>query len=148
MNKDRRGAMICRLVPGAQWTGCWYDDSVVWNDDRPIPSEEAIEAENVVYEEEKAQDLSAKAALKTHDDALNAGYVHTDGCTYHCDEAATTDMVKCLTLFGLDHEEPLPVIDMDGNIHMLSIGELQTLAKAIGQYQYGLRVDLWSALRG
>ena len=148
ISKDDRGYVICRLVPLARYTGCWYDDSIVWQDARPIPSDEEIEAEYINWQHEIALEDRAKMAVKTHDDALKAGYLHIDGCRYHCDEAATTDMVKCLTLFGLDHEEPLPVIDIAGEIHMLTIGELQGLAKAIGQYQYGLRVDLWSALRG
>jgi len=71
MNKDRRGAMICRLVPGAQWTGCWYDDSVVWLDERPIPDEYDINMENDRFNMEEAEKDALADNMKRYEDALD-----------------------------------------------------------------------------
>jgi len=146
MTKDERGFIIGQLIPDAQYSGCWYDDSVVWTDERPIPSQEEINQKYI--EITTAADTTSNNSLAGADycAALVAGYEHTDGNIYYCDERATTDMVKALTLFGIDTEEPLPVIDMNGNIHQLFIDDFRTLAAAIGRYQYGLRLVYWSKL--
>ena len=142
-----RVLMWGRLRPAPKFGGCEYDNSLVWKDERPEPTQAEMEAEWEVWLAEKAKKESNKEAERIHNEALNAGMVY-EGSRYHCDSNATTDLVKALTLFGLDYEEPMPVIDMDGQIHMMTIAEVQDLAKAIGQYQYKLRIDLWQSLQG
>jgi len=146
MDKDERGFIIGQLVPDAQYTGCWYDDSVVWLDERPIPSEAEINQQWIENTEASDKYENNKAATEDYYAALATGYEHTDGNLYYCDERATNDMVKALSLFGIDSGEPLPVLDKNGNVHSLFIDEFRALAAAIGRYQYGLRMVYWSKL--
>ena len=87
---------------------------------------------------EKAKEISDNniAAYNAYISALEAGYRHTDGALYYANERATNDMVKALSLFGLDSREPLPTLDMEGKVHPLYIEDFQALASAIGRYQY------------
>lgn len=146
MTKDERGWIICQLLPGAKYSGCWYDDSIMWKDERPIPSEEDIQEAYELEQEEKNKEKNKKTVAKEHNDALEAGYLHTDGYLYYSSESATNDMCKALTLHDLDSEEPLPVIDMNGIVHPLTIDEFKELGIAIGRHQYGLRLVLWTKL--
>lgn len=146
MTKDEKGWIVGLLIPSPKYQGCWYDDSIVWLDERPFPTTEEINQryiEEVANDDIKINNSTVGAAYYT---ALSEGYEHTDGNLYYCDERATTDMVKALSLFGLDSEEPLPVIDMHGNVHSLYIDDFRTLAAAIGRYQYGLRMVYWNNL--
>lgn len=147
MIKDERGFIICQLIPGAKYTGCWYDDSITWLDERPIPTEAEINQKYIDLEREKDKEINNNTVGMEYYAALEDGYLHTDGYLYYCNERATSDMVKALTLFGLDTEEPLPIIDMHGNVHQLYIDDFRTLAAAIGRYQYGLRLVYWSKLQ-
>lgn len=139
--------MYDRLIPGFMGTGCFYDDSFVWTDARPQPTEQECLDEWVVYQAEEAIKANNITAYTTYHTALAAGYTHTDTYVYYCNERATTDLVKVLTLFDLDPSEPVTVITLDGTIRDLTYAEFEVLAKAIGNHQYSLRKAYWAALQ-
>lgn len=45
MTGQEKGAIVFALVPDPLYEGCWYDDSIVWLDERPMPSEQEIQDE-------------------------------------------------------------------------------------------------------
>lgn len=110
------------------------------------PSEAEINQKWIETIEASNKAVNNSLAEEEYYDALEAGYTHTDGNLYYCTERATNDMVKALTLFGINNSEPLPIIDMNGGIHQLYIDDFRALASAIGKYQYGLRLVYWSKL--
>ena len=107
------------------------------------PSTEELEDFFVAYEQCKANKKRIKDLEANYKLILEEGYLHTDNVTYYANDKAANDMVKALTLFGIDSEEPLPLIDMAGNIHLLYINEFKALASTIGRYIYSLRSQLW-----
>ena len=147
MTNDDKAAMVMRLIPNPLYKGCWYDDSIVWEDTRTKPTEQELADEWVVYQAEEAIKVNNKQVHEDHILALNSGYLHTDGYVYHCSENATIDMVKVLTLFDLDPNEPVTVVTLDGSIRDLTIVEFRALGKALGNYQYSLRKIYWNALQ-
>jgi len=136
-----------RLVPGFECKGVLGHPNFKWQDSRTEPTEAEVDAEWIVYQSEIDIKANNVAAYETHEEALKNGYLHNDGYTYHCSESATIDMVKVLTLFDLDPNEPVTVVTLDGTIRDLSIADFRILGKAIGNYQYSLRKTYWAALQ-
>ena len=136
-----------RLVPQPEYRGKPGSVSFNWTDARPEPTQAELDAEWEVYQTEESIKANNVAAYQAHEEALKAGYLHSDGYTYHCSEAATIDMVKVLTLFDLDPNEPVTVVTLDGTIRDLSIADFRALGTAIGNYQYSLRKTYWAALQ-
>lgn len=140
--------LICELIPEPKWSGtCYGADNFIWLDERPMPTETELDAAYADYLAGREQQDKVRQAHKDYYAALEQGYLHTDGSTYYCNERATSDMTQALALFGLDSEEPLPVIDMAGTIHMLYIDDFKELAGLIGRHQYSLRMTLWDAIK-
>ena len=136
-----------RLIPGAEYYGVPGEAGFTWTDSRPEPTEQELTDEWVVYLEEVAIKENNEAAYIEYTGLLDAGYEHTDGFVYYCTEAATTDMMKVLTLFDLDPKEPVTIITLDGTIRDLTWLEFRKLTKEIGNYQYTLRKTYWSQLQ-
>lgn len=135
-----------RLVPGYTGTGCFQNQSFVWTDARVQPTEEECLAEQEVYELEEAVKLNNIEAHERYIATLDLGYLHTDSNTYYCDERATSDLTKVLTLYNLDPSEPVFVILRNNTPASMTYVEFVAMAKAVGQYQYNTRKILWSEL--
>ena len=135
------------LVPNFKGSGCFYDNSFIWKDSRPQPTEEECEATWKKYADEEARKENNKNAYKTYEAALNSGYLHTDGIIYHCSETATLDYVKLVTLLDIELKEPVILRTFNGIIIELSYTDFKLMAVEVGKYQYALRLKLWSNLR-
>lgn len=139
--------LLDRLVPTPQYGGVPNTPTFQWNDVRPEPTEIELADEHVVFLAEEAIKANNVSAYNTYNAAIHSGYTHTDGYVYYCNERATTDMVKVITLFDLDPAEPVIVITLNGTIRELTYAAFELLAKAIGNHQYSLRKAYWASLQ-
>ena len=136
-----------RLVPGYRGHGCFYDDSFKWLDERPKPTREECRTEWELYCKEVERKEIYKNAHIKYETALNSGYLHTDGITYHCSEAATLDYVKLVTLLDIALDEPVRLLTFDGTPREMTYADFRIMAVAVGQYQYALRLTLWDTIK-
>lgn len=146
MTNDEKGYIVGLLLPGAKYSGCWYDDSIVWEDDRPFPAPREINQRYMEWVMAEAILENNRIAWERHHTALDNGFLHTDGVKYYCTERATDDMVKVLVLFSLDPTEPVYVLTYDNTPTSMSLDDFKILAVAVGRYQYRLRQTLWFEL--
>jgi hypothetical protein len=146
MTNDEKGYMIMRLMPDAKFTGCWYDWSVKWLDERPMPTQEEINQEYINWQAEEAKKACIEAATASYEAIIAAGYTHTDGHTYYCNEKGVMDFCMALMLNDNDPDEPVLVLDITGVIVEMTIVEFQALAVAVGRYHYLKRQEYWAAL--
>jgi len=71
MTKDDRGYVICLLLPGLKYRGCWYDDSIRWLDERPCPDEYDIEMRYDQWQREKWEAEILADDMARYDAALD-----------------------------------------------------------------------------
>lgn len=134
------------LVPNPQFLGSYKYGTFVWTDERPYPSQAEINQANIEYtetEDKKAGMQDAKVAYET---ALEAGYTHTDGVTYYCNERAVMDLCMVIVLNTLEEDEPVYMMTMSHGVVSLTLTQFRSLASTIGRHTYSLRQDYWEAL--
>lgn len=146
MTKDEKGIIVNRLVPVPEYSGCWYDDSIVWEDERPFPTTEEIDQEYIKYTNEKDIIANNATALKDYLASTGAGYLHTDGNTYRCDKDGIIDMALAVILLDLDPYEPVICLTTTNVVVAMTAVEFKALASACGKYHYTLRQTYWSSL--
>jgi len=146
MTYDEIGIVVSRLVPGMKYEGCFTDNTQVWKDERPFPSQEVIEAEYLVWLAEKAKKANIKAAEATYNTAMEAGYTDDNGITWYCNERAIMDLAMMVILNTLDETEPVYVLSLSHGVQELAYVQFKALAVAIGRHAYGLRHNLWGAI--
>jgi hypothetical protein len=146
MTHDEVGIIVSRLVPGMRYSGCFTDNTQVWLDDRPFPSQEDIEAEYVVWLAEQAKAETIKQAHAEYYAATEAGYIDANGITWYCNERATMDLAMMVVLNTLDETEPVYIMSMSHGVQELTYIQFKALAVEIGRHAYGLRHNLWGAI--
>jgi len=134
------------LVPNPSFTGSYKYDSFQWTDERPYPSQAEIDAAIAQIAVDQAKEQCRINAKALYEAALEEGYEHTDGHTYFCNERGVIDLCLTLTLHNEDPDEPVYMLDMDGNVIQKTLSEFKTLAVLIGRHHYGLRKSYWAEL--
>lgn len=145
MTKDERGWIVGLLVSSPKFSGCWYDDSIVWEDERPFPTEEEINAKYKEWKKEEDRKKHNKKALDKYNTSIDKGYLHTDGNTYACNDKGITDMALLSTLIHLKPNTPLTYFTLKGKVVKLTVGELNDLAIECGSHHYLLRQEYWGS---
>lgn len=146
MTPDERGWCICQLVPGAKYEGAWTNDTAVWKDERPIPSDAEIQA---YYEAWQAGEDKKHAISQAHAEyyaAIEAGFTDGNGITWYSNERAVMDLAMMVVLNTLDETEPVYIMSMSHGIQEMTYVQFKALAVTIGRYVYGLRHNLWGAI--
>ena len=146
MTKDEEGYIVGLLLPLPKYSGCWYDNSIVWEDERPYPSQEEIDERYLEYITAKNKKENNKKVWEDHDKLLAEGFVYTDGVRYRCDANATIDIVKILILYDLDPKDIVYSSTYDNTPTEMSIDDFKLLSIEIGKYQYLRRQELWNNL--
>lgn len=134
------------LVPNPSYEGTHKDDSFVWTDDRPYPSQAEINQAEIEYTELEDKKAGAKAAKNAYEAALAQGYTHTDGVTYYANERAVMDLCMVTVLNTLEEDEPVYIMTMSHGIVSMPLSDFRDLAILIGRHTYSLRQDYWEAL--
>ena len=146
MSNDERGWIISLLVHAPRYRGCWYDNSITWLDDRPIPDDDVI-WERFVTEKLKRDKIKHNIRVKEkYLESLKDGYMHSDGTVYDCEESDTNNLLVSLALYDIrnDHKiDNLKIKDRKGNVNTLELNEFKELAAAIMGRQVALKEAYW-----
>ena len=135
-----------RLIPNFKFTGCFYNDSWEWTDERPQPSKEECDAEWAVYLNEISIVSNNKNALVEYKNTLNQG-IDIDGIRYFCDDNATTDLAKIIGLLHVGFTEMIALITYDGSIVKMTAQKFKETAKIIGEHYYSVKQIYWDKLQ-
>jgi hypothetical protein len=111
------------------------------------PTEEEITAFFDKYIKEKDREKHNKEVYAKYANDIKEGYLHTDGTLYYCNERSLNAMVAIITIFDSNTDETTPIIDINGDIHLMSMEQLKVLVKDVGRYVYLLKRKLWDDLR-
>ena len=146
MTPDERGYIIAKLIPGAKFRGCWYDNSIVWLDERPMPSDEDIQIEYDKWKAEELKKVEDEVARGNFNSLMARGYKHTDGFTYRCDKEGLVDLSLAFDLLQLNPYEPVYMLTLDRKPLVKTPDEFKEVAEAIGHYHYEKRREYWNAI--
>lgn len=135
-----------KLRPSPKFKGSLNTREWVWKDERPEPTYEEswacwVEMEELRIRKEKEWDAEEAFLAKEA-----AGFFHTNGVKYYCDDKAITDYVKIIILMNLELNEPVYIRNFQGTPTEMSFDDFKIFAIAVGKHAYNLRKEYWLSL--
>lgn len=135
------------LVPNPSFNGSYKYDTFEWTDERPYPSQAEIDAAIADYDAEATKKTCKASAKALYEASIAQGYEHTDGHTYYCNERGVIDLCLTLVLHNEAPDEPVYMLDINGDVVQKTLAEFKALAVLIGRHHYQLRQAYWAELQ-
>ena len=142
-------ALWNKLVPGCKTTGCEYDDSLKWADERPEPTQKEMSEGLIKFDFELSLKKKKEKAYKKLKDKIKMGVVFNNDI-FPCD-IDTIILYSVINNSGqvlniTTNTKHIIIKTINGKIKKMTANQFTKLFEKVNDYYYSMIKDYWNEI--